>query len=102
LQLANFRKIGLAPESIDWVDIGLGTVPPGLDEPEGVRRVLYLIFLGQSARVRNVLTEKFVSWLSRGLGLDAIVAKQNAAAREFLGDYRALLSRLADDLTADN
>ena len=102
LQLGDFRRLGLAPRSIDWVDLVGEEVPFGLEEPEGVRRVLALIESINEGSVRQRLIATFAAWLKEDLGMaNELAAEQHTLARPFYGDYSAVLDAVAETALAN-
>ena len=101
LQLAAFRKIGLAGESVDWPDFFGEGVPAGLPEPEGVRRVLELVERGRrSETVCSAISETCVRWLAMdAAALARVVEVQRRAAKPYFGDYRSTLTQVRNLLS---
>lgn len=100
LQLQNFRNINMAPWSVDWEDVGCGTVGKGLAEEEGVKKVLKLIDKGNnSSCIRSKLINIFSTWISLPKSdiKKGAITQQNAAA-PYLGNYKSTLNSVLKNL----
>jgi hypothetical protein len=102
LQLAAFRKRGLAPWAVDWTDLIGQTVQAGLAESDGVREVLQLVTSLEQVEVIKRLGESLGSWLSLNQEeLDICATEQRNSAAKYYGDVgefmRGLLSGLCGE-----
>ena len=100
LQLYNFRKVNLASWSMDLVDLGLGTVPPGLKEEEGVNRVLRLVNSAkESEETSRKIGKTFEDWLCvTESELKAGLSKEQEVASRYLGEYESDLMKVLHSL----
>ena len=92
LQLEHFRRVGLAPVSLEWSFLGCGTVESGLDEAVGVDRVLNLIATADSQKMMSSMTSEFCRWLRMSNSdMQDIGRNQRDSAAEYFGDYDSIL-----------
>jgi len=85
LQLRHYRSSGLAEASFSWEDAGLGEIPAGLPEADGVRAVLDVVANAEhSAAVARALHAMLAGFFDRNSDeLEALGERQKKVSSSF-------------------
>jgi hypothetical protein len=101
LQLSLFRRLGIAPRSIDWVDLLGRDVAFGLPEGEGIRQVLKLVEDAEVEAINIRLRDEFRSWLGESTeGLHALASAQRLASFRYFGNFKKILVLLIKEISS--